>query len=66
MGGIAFFMISTALVVLFPVVLQLRDGESRLSEVRPIHQGGKRVCVLNPMRSFRASLAFFPTVTVLS
>lgn len=33
MGGIAFFMGSTALVVLFPVVLQLRDGESRLAEV---------------------------------
>ena len=33
MGGIAFFMVCTAIVVLFPVVLQLRDGESRLGEV---------------------------------
>jgi hypothetical protein len=33
MGGLAFFMISTALIVLFPVVLQLREGESRLSQV---------------------------------
>jgi membrane-bound ClpP family serine protease len=33
MGGIAFFMICTALIVLFPVVLQLRDGESRLGGV---------------------------------
>jgi hypothetical protein len=33
MGGIAVFMIVTALVVLFPVVLQLRQGESRLRDV---------------------------------
>ena len=33
MGGIALFMILTALVVLFPVLLQLRQGESRLREV---------------------------------
>ena len=33
MGGIALFMIVTALVVLFPVLLQLRQGESRLREV---------------------------------
>ena len=33
MGGIALFMVLTALVVLFPVLLQLRQGESRLREV---------------------------------
>jgi hypothetical protein len=33
MGGIAFFMVCTAIVVLFPVVLQLRDGESRFGDV---------------------------------
>jgi membrane-bound ClpP family serine protease len=33
MGGIALFMICTALVVLVPVLLQLRMGESRLREV---------------------------------
>jgi hypothetical protein len=33
MGGIALFMILTALVVLFPVVLQLRQGESRMRDV---------------------------------
>ncbi len=33
MGGIALFMIITALVVLFPVLLQLQKGESRLREV---------------------------------
>jgi hypothetical protein len=33
MGGIAFFMVCTAVVVLFPVALQLRDGVSRFGEV---------------------------------
>ncbi|MGH7470623.1 MAG: hypothetical protein ACRENP_21970 [Longimicrobiales bacterium] len=33
MGGIALFMIITALVVLVPLVLQLRQGESRVREV---------------------------------
>jgi hypothetical protein len=33
MGGIALFMICTAAVVLVPVLLQLRSGESRVREV---------------------------------
>jgi hypothetical protein len=33
MGGIAIFMVVTALIVLFPVLLQLRQGESRLRDV---------------------------------
>ena len=33
MGGISLFMIVTALVVLFPVLLQLQKRESRLREV---------------------------------
>jgi hypothetical protein len=33
MGGIGVFLIASALVVLFPVVLQIRMGESRFSDV---------------------------------